>query len=479
MQLFAADGAESEIPRVPPQDLAAEQATLGSMLLEPAAAARALSLLEDADFYREAHRGIFRAMTAVDRRNEPVDLITVSAELRREDTLGDVGGTEYLTSLLGEVPTAAHVARYATIVAEKSLLRKLITAGMDIAGKAYENPADVRLALDAAEQGIFEIASRNISRDFQHIGGAVEHTFEILDQTHHNKGQLQGVTTGLAAMDEWTGGLQKGNLVIVAGRPSMGKSSLCLTSFALGAATSAEKVPVGIFSLEMSQMQVAEQLLCSYARVDAFRLRRGQAEEDDWGRIANALAVLPECPIFIDDTPGISIMEMRSKARRLKAEHNIGLLIMDYLQLASAGDRNSENRHQELAMLTRSMKSMARELDIPVVCCSQLSRGVERREDKRPMLSDLAESGAIEAEADLVAFLYRPKYYERRKEAEDAGKGGGETPQQQATHDDHGPEEAEIIIQKHRTGPVGAVEVMFHPKFRTFFDRDRRGGPHG
>jgi replicative DNA helicase len=229
---------------------------------------------------------------------------------------------------------------------------------------------------------------------------------------------------------------------------------------------------VGVFSLEMSRMQVAEQLLCSYAHVNSFRLRRGNAAEDDWGRIAHALSVLPQSPIYIDDTPGISIMEMRSKARRLKAEHNVGLLILDYMQLATTGDRVvAESRHQELATIARALKAMARELDIPVIACSQLSRGVERREDKRPLLSDLAESGAIEAEADLVCFLYRPKYYERRRDMEKRRRAGDETPTQ-AGGDDQGPEEAEIIIQKHRTGPVGTVKVIFDPRHRRFHDRE-------
>ncbi len=472
MQLFAADGEHDSVAQVPPQDLAAEQATLGSMLLEPGAATRALALLEDEDFYREAHRAIFRAMQAIDRRKEPVDLITVSAELRREALLDEVGGSEYLTALIGEVPTAAHVTRYANIVAEKSLLRKLVTTGMEIAAAAYDNPADVRATLDDAEERIFQLAERKITRDFVQIGPVMEHTFDVLDQTFRNRTFLTGVPTGLNGLDDYTGGLQRGQLIIVAGRPSMGKSSLCLSSFALTAATSEEVTPVGVFSLEMSRMQVAEQLLCSYAHVNSFRLRRGNAAEDDWGRIAHALSVLPQSPIYIDDTPGISMMEMRSKARRLKAEHDVGLLIVDYMQLATTGDRVApESRHQELATIARALKAMARELDIPVIACSQLSRGVERREDKRPLLSDLAESGAIEAEADLVCFLYRPKYYERRREMEKRRRAGDEAPTQ-AGGDDQGPEEAEIIIQKHRTGPVGTVKVIFDPRHRRFHDRE-------
>jgi replicative DNA helicase len=469
MRLFQTSAEAGSVTKIPPQDLTAEQAALGSMLLEPGAAARALTLLEDGDFYREAHRAIFRAMQNVDRRKEPVDLITIAAELRREGVLDEVGGTEYLTALIGEVPTAAHVVRYSTLVAEKSVLRKLIAAGMEIAAHAYEDPADVRATLDWAEETVFRIAERRVSRDFIHIGPVVSDTFDSLDRmagTH-----LTGVTTGLGSLDDKTGGLQRGHFVVVAGRPSMGKSSLVMSSFALGAALAEEPTAVGIFSLEMSRMQVAEQLLCSHARVNAFHLRYGRAAEEDWGKIAHTLSILPNAPIFIDDTPGISIMEMRSKARRLKAEHGIGLLLIDYMQLATTGERASpESRHQELATIARALKSMARELDIPVVACSQLSRQVERREDKRPMLSDLAESGAIEAEADLVAFLFRPRYYERRVQAEEAKRKGLPAPPPA----DEGPEPAQIIIQKHRTGPVGDIDVMFHPQWRLFFDESMR-----
>jgi len=468
MQLFSTSAEAGGVARIPPQDLGAEQAALGAMLLEPGAATRALAILEDGDFYREAHRTIFRAVQNVDRRKEPVDLITVSAELRREGTLDEVGGTEYLTALLGEVPTAAHVARYAQIVAEKSVLRKLIATGMEIAAQAYDDPADVRATLDWAEESVFRIAERRVSRDWVHIGQPLSDTFDRLDRmagTH-----VTGVPTGLVSLDEKTGGLQKGQFIVVAGRPSMGKSSLVLSSFALAAGLAEEPVGVGIFSLEMSRMQVAEQLLCSHARVNAFRLRYGNAAEEDWGKVAYTLSVLPNAPIFVDDTPGISVMEMRSKARRLKAEHGIGLLIIDYMQLATTGERTAvENRHQELATIARALKGMARELELPVVACSQLSRHVERREDKRPMLSDLAESGAIEAEADLVCFLYRPKYYERRKELEEAKRRGLPPPGA-----DESPEQAQVIIQKHRTGPVGDVDVMFHPQWRLFFDEAAR-----
>lgn len=451
--------------RLPPQDLDAEQATLGAVLLEPGAAARAMSLVREEDFYREAHRVIFRAMTVVNARNEPVDIVTVAAELRRQGRLENVGGGEYLTALVGHVPTAAHVQRYGTIVAEKSVLRRMITLGAEIQALAYGNPSDVDSAVDAAEKKMFEIAQHRITGDFAHIGPVVTEAFEKLDRKFNEPGFYTGVPTGLRELDELTSGLQRGDLIIVAGRPSMGKTSLAVANFALHAAVQTG-TGVGIFSLEMSKSQLAELLICAQARVNSHRLRRGSASQDDWNKIGKALAYLPNAPIWIDDTPGIPILELRSKARRLKAQQDIGLIVLDYLQLATLGERFIENRYQEVSAIARALKSLARELDVPVVALSQLSRLVERREDKRPILSDLAESGAIEAEADLVCFLYRPDYYKRKDES---GKQDGASPQEtRAALDEPGP--AEVIVAKHRNGPVGTVTVQFNPRYRVFTD---------
>jgi len=451
--------------RLPPQDLDAEQATLGAILLEAGAAARAMSLVKEEDFYREAHRVIFRAMLEVNGRNEPVDIVTVAAELRRQGKLESVGGGEYLTALIGQVPTAAHVQRYGTIVAEKSVLRKMISVGAEIQALAYSNPPDVGVVLDSAERRIFEIAQHRITSDFTHIGPAVLETFEKLDRKFNEPGFFTGVPTGLRELDELTSGLQKGDLVIVAGRPSMGKTSLAVANFALHAALQNE-TGVGIFSLEMSKSQLVEMLLCAQARVNSHKLRRGNASQDDWNKIGNALAYLPNAPIWIDDTPGIPILELRSKARRLKAQHDVGLIILDYLQLATMGERVVESRYQEVSAIARALKGLARELEVPVVALSQLSRLVERREDKRPILSDLAESGAIEAEADLVCFLYRPDYYKRKEELEKAAQDG--KPVDRTALDRPG--DAEIILAKHRNGPIGTVNVMFHPMYRIFAD---------
>ncbi len=457
--------------KLPPQDLGAEQATLGAILVEPGAASRAMAIVEEEDFYREAHRIIFRAMVAVHTRNEPVDLVTVSAELRRHEQLEMVGGGEYLTALIGEVPTAAHVVRYATIVAEKSVLRKLITVGSNIQQMAYADPEDLGQVLDGAEQQIFEIAQRRVSSDFTPIGPLVTDTFEKLEQVFAQPGYITGTPTGIKDLDKMTSGLQNGDLIIIAGRPSMGKTSLAVANVARHAAVQ-HNVGTGIFSLEMSKEQLAELILCSQAQVNAWALRRGMAKEDDWSNIGHALTYLPDAPIFVDDTPAIPILELRSKARRLKSEHDIGLIVVDYLQLGTAGPRfGGDNRHQEISVIARALKGLARELNVPVVVLSQLSRRVEQREDKRPILSDLAESGSIEAEADLVCFLYRPNYYKRRRAMERAAQNGGAPRQPDLPADT--PDPAEIIIAKHRNGPVGTVDVMFHPAYRLFFGTDQ------
>ncbi len=473
---LASSGSITE--KVPPQDLEAEQVTLGAMLLEAGAASRALSILKADDLYRDVHRMIFEAIQQVSLRDQPVDLVTVSAELRRMGRLDAVGGPEYLSALIDEVPTAAHVVRYAQIVQEKATLRRLIEAGSYIAGLGYDNPPDVEATVDEAERRIFELAQRRITRDFVHIGPVVKETFEVLDKRQHRENYLTGISTGLSDLDDLTGGLQNSNLIIVAGRPSMGKSSLAIFNFALHAALR-EGTPVGIFSLEESSRQLAEGMLASEAHVNAWRLRRGGLNPDDWGKISGALAQLPNAPIYVDDTPGISVLEIRGKARRLKAEHNIGLIILDYLQLATAG-AELEGRYQEVSLIARSLKSLARELDIPVLACSQLSRRVEHREEKRPMLSDLLESGAIEAEADLVLFVYRPAYYERRaqaaQEAEQTGQASYAARSRGPAHTDE-PDPAEIIVAKHRSGPIGTVHCMFHGAHRRFENLSSRAAP--
>ncbi|MBC7287997.1 MAG: replicative DNA helicase [Armatimonadetes bacterium] len=456
---------------LPPQDLEAEQVTLGSILLDAGAAARAIAILSPDDFYREAHRIIYAAMLAVHMRGEPVDLITVSNELRRRGQYERVGGAEYLTALIHQVPTAAHVVRYATLVQEKAVLRNLARAGAQIQAMALEDPEDVGATLDAAEQMIFEIAQKRVTTDFAPLGPEIVQTFEKLDELSRRPSFVTGVPTGIPDFDRMTAGLQRGDLIIVAGRPSMGKTSLAVCNFALHAAVQ-HGIPVAIFSLEMSREQLAEMVLCAEAKVDAWRLRRGDASQEDWTRIGHALSYLPEAPLYIDDTPSIHILELRSKARRMKSQYDIGLVVVDYLQLVRASGRFAdESRHQEVSMIAAELKAIARELDVPVVALSQLSRLVERREDKRPILSDLAESGSIEAEADLVCFLYRPSYYERRRLLEEASRANQPVPE--AVQRPRGPDPAEIIIAKHRRGPTGTVNIDFHLEYRLFVPRER------
>ncbi len=459
--------------RLPPQALEAEQATLGAMLIDSEAVSRALGIVAEEDFYREAHREICSAIGAVEEGGDPVDVVTVGAELRRRERLSAVGGGEYLTALIGEVPTTAHVIRYATIVHEKAVLRRLIKAGSEIQALAYDNPDDVQTALASAEQRVFEIAQQRSTKDYEELGPLVEATFQHLDEVFKRPGFLTGIGTGLLEWDRMTAGLQDGNLIIIAGRPSMGKTSLMVNNIALHAVLRHEPpVPVAVFSLEMSSSQLAEMLLCGRARVNSWRLRAGKVRGDDWERIGHAVQDLVDAPMLIDDTPAISIMEIRSKARRMKSQHDIGLICVDYLQLATTGRSNPENRHQEIGEVARAMKAMARELNIPVVVGSQLSRNVERREDKRPILSDLAESGSIAAEADLVCFLFRESYYERKKGAEEVqAEADAEV---SAKPEDKGSEMdiAELIIAKHRNGPVGTVKLGFTQNCRIFDNID-------
>jgi len=460
--------AEDYSDKLPPQDLHAEQATLGSMLLEPGAATRVLSQLDAEDFYRGAHQTIFEAIQEVHGRQEPVDIVTVTSELRRLGELDEVGGPAYLAALIDETPTAAHAVRYAKIVAEKSTLRKLISAGSEIIGLAHDSPADVDEAVDKAERLIFALAEHRISREFVPVGTVLKDFFDVLEGRGAGAG-LTGVPSGVSALDEVTAGFQRSDLIIIAGRPSMGKTSLVVNNVAAHAAIEAG-VPVGIFSLEMSRQQIAEMLLCGQARVDAWRMRKGMLRDRDWELIGNALHRLPQAHIYIDDTPGISVLEMRAKARRLKSEQNIGLLIVDYLQLA-VGERAAESRYQEISEIARSLKAMARELAVPVLACSQLSRAVERREDKRPILSDLAESGNIEAEADLVVFLYRPSYYDRKTRADQQARArptAAASAEEAAAVPPPFADPAELIIAKHRAGPVRSVPVAFVENFRRF-----------
>lgn len=442
------------VERVPPQNLEAEQSTLGSMLLDKMAAERVMEILRPEDFYRESHQKIYAIMWDLAERGEPIDLITVTNELRRRNLLEEVGGASYLTTLLDMVPHSGNAEYYARIVEEKAVLRRLIDAATGIIADAYNPSEDIAQVVDTAESRIFQVAQRRVGKFFFPLRDLIVDSWDRLTATEGQEGVTTGVPTGFSDLNLKTSGFQPSDLIIIAARPSVGK-----TAFALQIAVNValqRKLTVAIFSLEMSKEQLALRMLCSEARVSAHRLRTGYAREEDWSKISEAMGRLSELPIYIDDTTDITVMQMRSKLRRLAAEHGLGLVIVDYLQLIR-GHQRAENRNQELSSIARALKSMAKEFNVPVVALSQLSRGVERREDKRPLLSDLRDSGAIEAEADLVAFLHRPQYYERSPE-----------PQEELPPGVTRVEETEIIIAKHRNGPTGVIKLAFLPEYARF-----------
>lgn len=431
-------------PKVPPHSVEAEQSVLGSMLLSKEAIYVALERLKSEDFYLEAHRTIFDIIAELHENREPVDLITVTETLRNRKMLESVGGVTYLTTLTEVVPTPANIAQYCKIVEEKALLRRLLEATSKILSMAYEPREDVEELLDEAERRIFAIVQKRRVDNFHHIKDVLLATFERIEQLYNSKGGITGVPTGFPDLDAMTSGLQPSDLILVAARPSMGK-----TAFALNIAQNAairHRIPVAIFSLEMSKEQLVQRMLCAESNVDSHKLRTGRLEEDDWPRLARAMGPLSEAPIYIDDTPGITCLEIRAKARRLKAEKGLGLVVIDYLQLI-AGRGQSENRQQEISEISRSLKALARELNVPVLALSQLSRAPDVRSDHRPVLSDLRESGSQEQDSDLVAFLYREDYYNPNTDRKNI---------------------AEVIIAKQRNGPTGKVELLWLSQYTKF-----------
>ena len=418
------------------------------MLIDPEAVPRAVEILSDTMFSAEAHRRIFRAALGVFERGQAIDVIIVADELRKTDELEAVGGYDYLAELLDAVPTAANIEYHAGIVRDKALMRRLIDASSHIIRDVYEQGRrPVEEVVDEAEARIFQVATGHDRRGFVRIKELLWPAFEHIEKLQEADGQLTGVNTGFDHLNHLTGGLQDGNLVIVAGRPSMGK-----TSWALNVARHAagEQVPVGVFSLEMSNEELVQRLLCSDARVDAQKLRRGKLSTEEIQRLAAAAGRLNTSPFWIDDSPGSTVLEVRAKARRLKAESQLGLLVIDYLQLMT-GSRTSENRQQEVSEISRGLKALAKELEVPVVALSQLSRAPEQRADHRPQLSDLRESGSIEQDADLVMFLYRPEYYAETDRDGNSLEG-----------------KAELIVSKQRNGPTGVVPLYFHRAYTRF-----------
>lgn len=441
------------IDRIPPQNIEAEQSTLGSMLLERDAIAKVVEILDPEDFYKETHRIIYEAIVTLFNKSEPVDLITVTEQLRQMGALDNVGGAAYITALANAVPTAANAEHYARIVKEKAILRALVKAGTQIASLGYSSQGDVESALDEAEQLIFRISESRSTAPIVDIRTVLVQTFDRIEQLYANKASVTGLPTGFTDLDEMLSGLQPAELIVIAARPSMGKTALAL-NIAQHAAM-VERVPVLIFSLEMSKEQLAQRMLCAEARVDSQRLRKGDLRSEDWPRLSKALGDLSEAPVYIDDTPTITALEIRARARRLRAEKGLGLIVIDYLQLIQGSGR-AENRQQEIAEITRSLKALARELNIPVIALAQLSRAVETTNEKRPLLSHLKESGEIEQSADVVAFIYREDYYKPDTERKNI---------------------AEIIVAKQRNGPTGTVELRWNASITRFENLEKHRIP--
>ncbi|MBI4432215.1 MAG: replicative DNA helicase [Candidatus Omnitrophica bacterium] len=430
--------------RIPPQSIEAEAATLGSMLIEEDAIAQAIELLTPISFYKDAHRKIFECLTILFDKNKAVDLITLTDALLKEGTLEAVGGADYLAYLTTIVPTAANVAHYAKIVKEKYILRHLIQQATQIVSDSYDATQDVEGLLDRAEKVIFDISGQKFSGGIVPLKDIVRNQIETIDRLYQRKEHITGIATGFHEFDTQTAGLQPSDLVIVAARPSMGKSAF-VTCIAEHAGVIL-KTPVAIFSLEMSKEQLIQRMLCSRARVNAHKVRTGFLAQSDWPNLTSAAAKLSEAPMYIDDTPGISVLELKAKARRLKSQYGIKLLILDYLQLMK-GSGPAENRQQEISEISRSLKELAREIHVPVIAVSQLSRAVESRTDHRPQLSDLRESGAIEQDSDVVVLLLREEYYN-------------------PTEENRG--QAEVIIAKQRNGPVGSLKLAFIHEYTRF-----------
>lgn len=432
----------SALDRVPPQNQEAEVSVLGSILLDKEAIVRVADVLIPDDFYNDAYRIIFEEMLWLYEHRQPIDIITLKNRLEEKGELQNIGGATLLSQLANAVPSAAHVINYAKIVSDKAILRRLISTANDIQALAYEGEDDTSLLLDKAEQKVFNISQHHFKENFTSLKSVLTDSFDRIDELHKDKEKLRGIPTGFKSLDNILAGLQASDLVIVAGRPSVGK-----TAFTLNVAHNIavkEQIPVAIFSLEMSKEQLVDRLLASEAGIDSWKLRTGNLDDNDFLKINHAYGALAEAPLFIDDSSMINVLEMRTKARRLQAEHGLGLIIVDYLQLMSGS--TPENRVQEVSLISRSLKGLARELNVPVIALSQLSRAVESRPDKRPQLSDLRESGSIEQDADVVMFLYREEVYDE------------DTPRKGIM---------DVLVRKHRNGPIGQAELYFKADTQT------------
>jgi replicative DNA helicase len=443
---------------VPPQNVEAEQALLGTILIQDKSLLKVVELLTPDDFYRDAHKIIFETLLSLFERSEPHDLITVTSLLRDQHRLDKVGGVAYLASITDVIPFTGMLVHHADIIRRKSILRRLIRTSTDVAARCYDAQDDIETLVDDAEQTIFEIAQARRKQGFEPMSRIVPKAFDRVTKLAERKEHITGISTGYDELDRMTAGLQTSDLIILAGRPSMGKTALAMNI--VQHAGLINKVPVAVFSLEMSMEQLALRMLCSVGRVDSQRIRTGNLQDNDWPKLTRATGMLTDAPIYIDDTAGLTVLEMRAKARRLKSEHDLGLVVVDYLQLMQ-GKAKIENRTQEISDISRSLKAMAKELDVPVIALSQLNRSLESRTDKRPQLSDLRESGAIEQDADVIMFIYRDEVYNKAEDNPNRGI-------------------AELIVGKQRNGPTGTIRLTFLGHITTFESytaQDPPGGP--
>lgn len=439
--------------RIPPHNVEAEQAVIGAVFLEPEAFSTASERLVSTDFYRANHQSIFATMSALSDKGEPIDVVTVTTHLANKEQLEQAGGVTYLTDLASSVPTAANIEYYSKIVEEKALLRRLIRSATDIVTNTFAKEDAVEEVLDEAEKTILEVSSRKNIGAFKPIKDVLIDVYDNIEQLHNSDNDVTGVATGYRELDRMTSGFQRNDLIIVAARPSVGKTAFALNIAQNVAINSDENV--AIFSLEMGADQLVQRMLCAEGNIDSQRLRTGKLENEDWSKLTMAMGSLSNAGVYIDDSPGIRVSDIRSKCRRLKQEHGLGMIIIDYLQLISGSESSRDNRQQEVSEISRSLKGLARELEVPLIALSQLSRGVEQRQDKRPMMSDLRESGSIEQDADIVSFLYRDDYYDDESEQQNI---------------------IEIIISKQRNGPTGTVELAFVKEYNKFVDLDRTYG---
>lgn len=442
---------KNELEKLPPQNVDAEVSVLGALLLDKDAVIKIADLLRPEDFYKDSHRMIYEAVLGLFEEREPIDIVTLSNKLENLDQLKEIGGASYITTLANSVPTSGHIVHHANIVKNKATLRRLIKAASDISFLGFDEVTDIQEILDKSEQLIFGISQKYLKDKFIPIKEVLTESFDRIDKLHKDKGSLRGVPTGYKELDNVLAGLQGSDLIIVAARPSMGKTSLAL-NIAQHIAVK-EGIPVGIFSLEMSKEQLVDRMICCESGIDSWKLRTGNLTDEDFPKIGYAMGTLSEAPIFIDDSANINVMEIRAKARRLQAEHGLGLIVVDYLQLMESRGSSDGNRVQEISEISRSLKGLARELKVPVMALSQLSRAVEQRPGRIPQLADLRESGSIEQDADVVIFIYREEYYDKDTDKKNI---------------------ADILIRKHRNGPTGQIELYFHADKMKFADLETK-----